>query len=555
MKWLNYLFDLDGTLANTTEIHHQSQIESVKMISGYDITKNKNLLDIFNSSITTKKKLDFLLKENIISLEQIDIIYEKKTELANNLLGKLNYDPDKVNLFKFLKEKKCKIGIVTNSSKISSTIVLKSLGIFKYIDILITNNDVKNTKPHSEPYIRAISEFGGDINKYIIFEDSEDGLISAKGIGCDVYHVKNIKDINIELIRKMNNIENINILIPMAGKGSRFTKRGFKSQKPLIKLNEKTLIEHAIESLNIDGNYIFIIRREINESNKELIDILNNIKPDCKIIEIDYITEGSASTCYLAKEYINNNDELIITNCDQILEWDSANFLKKSKDYDCCVLTYNSNDKKNSFIKTDKNNIGIEIIEKEVISDNALVGVHYFKKGSDFISSYNEIFKNNKKFKNEYYTSTVCDNLIKNNKLVYNIKLTENQKYYSTGTPECYFKYLKEKGLLNTKLYKMKDMFRGWYIGNFEPAAYKTKTFEAGYLIHKKGEMWDVHYHEHIKEINFLVKGKMILNDLEINEGDIFIIDKYEIACPIFLEDCYIFVIKVPSVIGDKVIL
>ena len=64
-----------------------------------------------------------------------------------------------------------------------------------------------------------------------------------------------------------------------------------------------------------------------------------------------------------------------------------------------------------------------------------------------------------------------------------------------------------------------------------------------------------MHYHRFIKEINFLVKGKMILNNLEINEGDIFIIDKNEIACPIFLEDCYIFVVKVPSVIGDKIIL
>ena len=98
-------------------------------------------------------------------------------------------------------------------------------------------------------------------------------------------------------------------------------------------------------------------------------------------------------------------------------------------------------------------------------------------------------------------------------------------------------------------------MFRGWYVGNFEPSVFKTTNFEAGYLIHKKGEIWDVHYHEFIKEINFLVKGKMILNDIEINEGQIFIIDKNEIACPIFLEDCYIFVLKVPSKIGDKIII
>ena len=65
----------------------------------------------------------------------------------------------------------------------------------------------------------------------------------------------------------------------------------------------------------------------------------------------------------------------------------------------------------------------------------------------------------------------------------------------------------------------------------------------------------DVQYHKHLVEVNFLVKGKMILNDIELNEGEIFLIDKNEIACPIFLEDCYIFVLKIPSVPGDKIIL
>ena len=89
---------------------------------------------------------------------------------------------------------------------------------------------------------------------------------------------------------------------------------------------------------------------------------------------------------------INDNNELIIANCDQILEWDSKKFLDTSRNYEACVLTYISNDIKNSFIKLE-NNLGIEIKEKEAISDTALVGVHYFKKGKDFILSYEEVLK------------------------------------------------------------------------------------------------------------------------------------------------------------------
>lgn len=554
MKYNNYLFDLDGVLVNTANIQYDSTIKAISKYVNISLLKNQNIDNILKSTITTINKLDYLIKENIISDKDKLNIYNEKKIIANNCFNDLTVDNEKVKLFSFLKNKKCKIAVVTNGNKNSAIIILKALGLYQFLDLLITNEDVVNSKPHSEPFIKAISYFGGNLENFIIFEDSEIGLKSANGTGCKVYKVDNPIDINISLIKQLNNL-NRNILIPAAGLGSRYINRGFKLQKPLIELENKTLIEHAISSLNIEGNYIFVIRKIDNNSNIELIKALRNIQPECKVIEIDYITEGSASTCYLAKEFIDNNDELIISNCDQILKWDSKKYLEYSSNYDCSVLTYKSNEDKNSFIKTDENNIGIEIREKEVISENALVGVHYFKKGSDFIKSYEYIFKNNIKFKNEYYVSTVCNDLITKGKKVLNYPFQKNEIYYSTGTPEDYFKYMRIHNLLNTKIYKMKDMFRGWFVGDFEPSAYKTKNFEAGYLLHKKGEQWDVHYHKHMTEVNFLVNGKMILNDIELNTGDIFLIEKNEIACPIFLEDCYIFVLKIPSVPGDKVIL
>lgn len=133
----------------------------------------------------------------------------------------------------FLKNKSCGIAVVINGNKKSAILILRSLGIYKFIDLLISNEDVTNPKPHSEPYIKAISHFGGDLKKFIIFEDSEIGLTAAYGTGCKVYKVENINDINVSLIINLNNL-NRNILIPAAGLGSRFQKRGFKLQKPLI---------------------------------------------------------------------------------------------------------------------------------------------------------------------------------------------------------------------------------------------------------------------------------------------------------------------------------
>jgi hypothetical protein len=108
---------------------------------------------------------------------------------------------------------------------------------------------------------------------------------------------------------------------------------------------------------------------------------------------------------------------------------------------------------------------------------------------------------------------------------------------------------------------KIDEMFRGWFIGDFEPSVYKTKDFEVGYLLHKKGEYWKAHYHAIGTEVNYLIRGKMILKnvnyenkiqDVELNAGDLFMLYPHEIADPIFLEDCEFIVVKFPSLPGDK---
>ena len=105
------------------------------------------------------------------------------------------------------------------------------------------------------------------------------------------------------------------------------------------------------------------------------------------------------------------------------------------------------------------------------------------------------------------------------------------------------------------KIYKIKDMKGGWYIGNFEPTAYKTKDFEVSLKDHPKGEVWPKHFHKEAIEINLIVKGEMRLNNVSLKQGDIFIIDKMEVVDPEFLKDCLIVCVKVPSVLGDKYVV
>ena len=232
----------------------------------------------------------------------------------------------------------------------------------------------------------------------------------------------------------------------MAGLGSRFKKEGYKNIKPLIKVNGKTFIEWSVESLGIDGQFIFVILEE----HRELLEThLKNLRKDCIIYTVPKLTNGSAETCLAAFYSINNDIPLIITNSDQILEWDSKkylNYLNKNKP-DSNVITISSSCNKSSYIELDDSGFGKRLTEKEVISDNALVGIHYWKKGKYFVESTKELIKRNIRMKNEYYISLTYNILIENGLNVTSYKLKENEKYLSIGTPEQLYDYMDYKDL------------------------------------------------------------------------------------------------------------
>jgi NDP-sugar pyrophosphorylase family protein len=224
----------------------------------------------------------------------------------------------------------------------------------------------------------------------------------------------------------------------MAGLGSRFFKNGIKTPKPLIDVNGKTLIEHSVESLGIDGKYIFITRKyeDIN-FNKQLSSILKKLKPDCIEIQIDSVTSGASETALYAKKYIDNDEPLIISNCDQLLLWNHNNFteLLSSSNADGALVLFKSKDPKNSFAEIN-NNIVTNVVEKNAITDNALVGVHYWKHGKDFVSSakmlLNDFISNGLP---ECYISETYNFLISNNKKIVPYFISKNS-FIALGTPE-----------------------------------------------------------------------------------------------------------------------
>lgn len=232
----------------------------------------------------------------------------------------------------------------------------------------------------------------------------------------------------------------------MAGLGSRFKIAGVETPKPLILVDGVPMIEWSVKTLDIQGDYIFITRNYKNQKlNQQLNTILKTIKPDCQIICIDSMTRGAAETCLAAKHLINNDDGLIITNCDQLMKWDAKGFLDSlDNGVDGSVVTYTSDNPKNSFVSLDKKGNVNEIREKTPISDIALIGLHYWKHGSDFVSSTEQMIKEDVMDIDEFYVAPTYNFLIKKGKTVRNYHL-KNHQYISLGTPEDLAVYIGKK--------------------------------------------------------------------------------------------------------------
>lgn len=234
----------------------------------------------------------------------------------------------------------------------------------------------------------------------------------------------------------------LNIIIPMAGAGTRFFKNGITTPKPLIKVLEKTLIEYSIDSFNVPGRFIFITRTFDNpEHNKLLSQLLKEKRPESIEIKIDKLTNGAAETVLVAEKYIDNNDPLVIYNCDQIINWDSLDFLKfvkKNKPRAALVL-YKSVDEKNSFADVYGDKI-LRVVEKQAISNHALIGFHYWQHGKDFVLSAKDLIENFKnQGKKECYISETFNHLGDKNIIPYYLK---DNIYVSLGTPSDVAKYV-----------------------------------------------------------------------------------------------------------------
>jgi dTDP-glucose pyrophosphorylase len=225
----------------------------------------------------------------------------------------------------------------------------------------------------------------------------------------------------------------MNVLIPMAGAGSRFEQAGYSFPKPLIEVRGKPMIQVVTENLNIDARFIYVVQKSHREK-YNLDTLLNLISPGCKIVEVDGVTEGAACTTLLAKGFIDNDEPLLMANSDQFVEWNSSEFMYKmvEQDLDGGIVSFTATHPKWSFAKVDEDGYVTEVAEKNPISDIATVGIYYWKKGSDYVKYAEQMIKKDVRVNGEFYVAPVFNEAIEDGK---RIKTFGIKEMWGLGTP------------------------------------------------------------------------------------------------------------------------
>jgi HAD superfamily hydrolase (TIGR01509 family) len=440
------IFDLDGVLVDSRDMHYKALNLALQDIAPDFVINRDEHLSTFDGLSTTKKLK--ILQTRGLSSEFHNAIWKKKQDYTWGIISEeYTYDERIRGILRSLSNRGYMIYVASNSVHKTVKTVLIRKGFMEFIDFFISNEDCINHKPSPEIYFRCMIRANVGCKDTIIIEDSHLGRQAALSSGANLVEVENPSQVTIELIEEhvnKNKPKNCpkwrgkcTVVIPMAGEGSRFSQVGYSFPKPLIDVNGKPMIQVVIENLNLDpekSKFVFICRKEHMEK-YNLAYLLKAYAPNCEIVVTDGLTEGAACSILLAKEYINNEDHLILANSDQFMEWEANLFMYSmvADDIDGGIATFTSSHPKWSYAKLSENGFVCEVAEKKPISTNATTGIYYWKHGSDFVKYAEQMIEKDIRYKGEFYTAPVFNEAIQDKK---KIKIFPVQKMWGIGVPE-----------------------------------------------------------------------------------------------------------------------
>jgi HAD superfamily hydrolase (TIGR01509 family) len=448
-------FDLDGVLVDSKEIHYQALNEALAEVDPkYTINREEHLSKY--DGLSTSVKLEMLTRSKGLPTEKHRDVWELKQKLTTDYFNEFEMDPQLIELLIQIKSAGIKVAVASNCIRKSVQNALYSLHLFPFIDYFVSADEVSRKKPAPDLYWQCMIQCNATPSNTLVFEDSHVGQQAALDSGAHVICVKNRLDLTAEKIQKGINIlteevivkakphmNDLNVLIPMAGRGSRFAAAGYTFPKPLIDVRGKPMIQWVVENVGLKANYTFIAQQEHIEK-YSLPSLLNLIASGSNVVPVDSVTEGAACTALLARDIIDSDKPLLILNSDQYLEWDLIHSLYQleNSNADGAIFTFYSTHPKWSYVKRVPGSTDIvEVAEKKPISHDATCGVYWWRKGSDFVKYVDEMIAADDRTLGEFYICPAYNYAIKDGKKISAVPV---RAMHGLGTPEDLDVFLKE---------------------------------------------------------------------------------------------------------------
>lgn len=233
----------------------------------------------------------------------------------------------------------------------------------------------------------------------------------------------------------------LNIVVPMAGRGSRFANAGYKDPKPLIPVGGNPMIQWVIENVRPaqPHRFVFVCLGEHLQTYQQVPATLRHLCPGCEIVTVDHVTEGAACTVLLARKFIDTGDPLMIANADQFVALNIDDYLAEMEKQhaDGLIMTFWSDHPKWSYCRMKPDGAVQEVVEKQVVSNEATVGIYNFRHGYDFVRAADAMIASNLRVNNEFYVAPVFNQLIQAGARIVTCRTgREFDGMYGLGTPD-----------------------------------------------------------------------------------------------------------------------